>query len=104
MNLMNFDIFVQICDLISHIRDLIKLEQLSKYYKHQIRTYSWMNRIITIHNHTDFVLHNYNFKSYDLCYVTDNIINKIQTCHTLNLAGSNITDKHIKKLKNCHTL
>jgi hypothetical protein len=104
----NEDIFIQICNYLLEVHILVKLEQLSTNHKTLIRTNDqWPFEIeITHPKLIDFVVRNYNFKCYSLIAsrLTDDIIDKLKNCHTLNLSNTKITDKFVCKLGNCHTL
>src|ERR1700728_3212644 len=102
------DIFVQICNHLSKLSKIIKLEQLTRHHKYIIRKNNWMTFTVRPINiiHMDFILGNYNFKIYDLSYKTIKNFNvmKLKNCHTLNLSDTTVTDSIVCELGNCHTL
>lgn len=122
----NHNIFPEICKYMN-LKELIKLEQLSKYHRDLIRNYPWDHLIVRLRNKTLYILKIYKFMKWNLsstnvtdedvkelknCHVlwlqwtnvTDESIKELGKCNTLNLYATKITDKSVKELKNCHTL
>jgi len=123
----NHNIFPEICKYMN-LRELIKLEQLSKCHKDIIRSYPWDHLMVRLMTNTLDVLKMYKFMKLDLSYtyisnksvkelkkchtlnlrgcrkVTDESVKELNNCHTLNLSWTNVTDKSVKELNNCHTL
>src|ERR1700728_1922613 len=108
MHILHKDIFVQICNHVTDIKLLIRLELLSEYHKKIIRGTAWMNITVKIRhtNIIDHVIYNYHFKKYDFRYtgIDDSRVVYLKNCHTLNFSGTNITDYSVAKLKNCYKL
>ena len=99
------NIFPEICKYMS-LRELIKLEQLSKYHRDIIRSYPWDHLMVRLRDNTLYVLKMYKFMKLDLynTKVTDESVKELKNCHTLNLGDTEVTDESVKELKNCHTL
>lgn len=100
------DIFFAICQYLN-LKQIVKLEQLSKRHQHLIRNYPWMHITANLNNNTLFVLERYHFKKWNLSEtnVDDDMIKKLKDSYFLNLSYcKKITDDGVKELKNCHTL
>ena len=97
----NHNIFPEICKYMN-LRELIKLEQLSKYHRDIIRSYPWNHLIVRLRDRTLYVLKMYKFMKLDLSYtdVTDESVKELKNCHTLNLGWTNVTDECRKYLQN----
>lgn len=107
MNVLLFeDLFLTICDYFN-MKQMIKLELLSKDHSRLIRKTPWSHNVVIentgIMNH---VIKNYQFKTLHIwLYIDVNLyIDYLKHCHTLRVTGTNITDESVKQLKNCHTL
>ena len=102
----NHNIFPEICKYMN-LRELIKLEQLSKCHKDIIRSYPWDHLMVRLMTNTLDVLKMYKFMKLDLSYtyISNKSVKELKKCHTLNLRGCRkVTDESVKELKNCHTL
>ena len=122
------DLFIEICGYIDNVKELLKLELLSKYHCKIIRNVKWIHFELYIRSDEmlDAMLENHKFgnlflptdandenvsklincHTLDLSYtkVTDKSVSKLINCHTLNLAGTKVTDESVSKLINCHKL
>lgn len=89
-----------------HIKELIKLEQLSKFHRDIIRNYPWDHFMIELTDKSLHVLKLYKFLKLELnsINITDKHVIYLKNCHTIDLCSTEITDVGIKELAKCHTL
>jgi hypothetical protein len=99
-----YDIFVLICNEIK-IQKLPKLELVSKYHKHNIKNFEWINNTLLVTNELllRHILQNYNFKNLQITFDANAYIGDLQNFHTLIL-DNYIHPDNVSKLKKCHTV
>jgi HD superfamily phosphohydrolase YqeK len=100
------DIFIEICKNIFDLKQLIKIELISKYHMCLVRKTNWYHFSVYLNEkQIEHVLSIYNFRNLNLhTAITDESILKLINCHTLNLSSTKVTDESVSKLINCHTL
>ena len=98
--LYDIDIFISICDFLSTIKEIIRLELLSKYHQYIIRNSNWIKEVKN-DNILEYVLKNYKFKWLNISANCDvnRFIKELKNCHTLNLYGTKISDECINYLR-----
>jgi len=102
------DLFIMISNLLPEMKEVIKLELLSKYHTNLIRNTNWDKLIkIKSNKHFEHIVKHYKFRNLK---VTNNVdVNKyvdyLSNCQTLDFSENHtITNKTVKYLKNCVTL
>ena len=107
------DIFIEVCKYFD-LKELLRLQLLSKYKSELIRKTRWNHTDVKLYN-TDgiddkiiYLATNFNFMRYNLSYcyrITDEAVKMLGNCHTLYLSECNmITDEAVKMLVNCNAL
>jgi hypothetical protein len=101
------DTFIEICKNIFNLKQLIKMELISKYHMCVVRKTNWYHFSVYLNEkQIEHVLSIYNFRNLDLSgtVIMDESVSKLINCHTLDLSHTAVTDESVPKLINCHTL
>ena len=104
------DLFIRICYEFRTTKQLVLLEQLSKFHLKLIRKEKWPNFVVSIRSNymLEQMQKTHSFGDLGFLYDNDKIssidFSRLQNCHFIGLLSGGVTDKIVLKIKNCPQL